>query len=87
MYALMMRSRSWLISAWKPKLSEAIFERECREKVEGERCETMRKMEGPGEAVAAGRGLKYMPPTAIREPSIFPALSGKRPPPPHQNLR
>ena len=27
----MMRSRSWLISAWKPKLSEAIFEREGRE--------------------------------------------------------
>ena len=27
-HALIMRSRSWLISAWKPKLSEAIFERE-----------------------------------------------------------
>ena len=27
----MMRSSNWLISAWKPKLSEAIFEREGRE--------------------------------------------------------
>ena len=39
-----MRSRSWLISAWKPKLSEAIFARKGRER-------DVRGKDGDGEAI------------------------------------
>lgn len=76
----MMRSRSWLISAWKPKLSEAIF---CVGVVR--RGEMGRDGEEDRAGLRAGedcRRFMYLPLKRIREPSISLYQTSQAPVPP-----
>lgn len=66
----MMRSSNWLISAWKPKLSDAIFVRTVR-KGEGGEMGMGATIERVGGERSEGRRFMYPAAVAVREPSIL----------------